>query len=93
MGDSNKHLASLKLFAYSNFYEFKSNRARYLDLKAPQIKKLKMLSIVDAAQASKELEYESLMRDLELPTVRELEDLIIDCIYNELVAGKLDQLR
>ena len=32
------------------------------------------------------------MRNLELDTVRELEDLIIDCIYNELVDGQLDQL-
>ena len=27
-----------------------------------------------------------------MDTVRELEDLIIDCIYNELIAGQLDQL-
>jgi hypothetical protein len=30
------------------------------------------------------------MRELEMDTVRELEDLIIDCIYNELIAGQLD---
>jgi hypothetical protein len=33
------------------------------------------------------------MKDLELETVRELEDLIIDCIYNELISGQLDQLK
>ena len=32
------------------------------------------------------------MAHADLNTVRELEDLIIDCIYNELVEGKLDQL-
>lgn len=56
------------------------------------MKKLKMISVADAAQKSKVLHYAELMRELELETVRELEDLIIDCIYNELVSGQLDQL-
>ena len=51
-----------------------------------------MISIVDAAQTMKVLDYKDLMRDLEIGSLRELEDLIIDCIYNDLVAGKLDQL-
>ena len=38
------------------------------------------------------LDYKALMRDLEIGSLRELEDLIIDCIYNDLVSGKLDQL-
>ena len=61
-------------------------------MKPPQVKKLKMLSIVDAAQRSKLLEYPKLMSDLDIGSLRELEDLIIDCIYNDLVSGKLDQL-
>ena len=32
------------------------------------------------------------MRHLDIQNLRELEDLIIDCIYNELISGKLDQL-
>ena len=51
-----------------------------------------MLSIVDAAQRSKLLEYPKLMSDLDIGSLRELEDLIIDCIYNDLVSGNLDQL-
>ena len=51
-----------------------------------------MISVADAAQKSKVLHYAELMRELDLDTVRELEDMIIDCIYNELVAGQLDQL-
>ena len=52
-----------------------------------------MISVGDAAQKSKVLSYAVLMRELEVSSVRELEDLIIDCIYNELVEGQLDQLR
>jgi COP9 signalosome complex subunit 7 len=53
-----------------------------------------MISIADAAQKSKVLNYSELMRELDMDknNVRELEDLIIDCIYNELVQGQLDQL-
>ena len=52
-----------------------------------------MISVADHAQKSKVLHYADLMKDLELETVRELEDLIIDCIYNELISGQLDQLK
>ena len=51
-----------------------------------------MISIVDATHKSKVLEYQDLMQQLDIGSLRELEDLIIDCIYNELVEGKLDQL-
>jgi COP9 signalosome complex subunit 7 len=33
------------------------------------------------------------MSSLKIDNVRELEDLIIDCIYNELISGQLDQLK
>jgi COP9 signalosome complex subunit 7 len=32
-----------------------------------------------------------LLADLEIATIRELEDLIIDAIYQDIVRGKLDQ--
>lgn len=51
-----------------------------------------MISIADAAQKSKVLHYADLMTTLDMSSVRELEDLIIDCIYNELLSGQLDQL-
>ena len=49
-----------------------------------------MISIADYASKSKVLNYATLMGELDLANVRELEDLIIDCIYNELVQGQLD---
>lgn len=33
------------------------------------------------------------MVDLDVANVRELEDMIIDCIYADLIVGKLDQKR
>lgn len=35
--------------------------------------------------------YSELLHTLDMPTVRELEDLIIDAIYLDILRGKLDQ--
>ena len=37
------------------------------------------------------LPYSVLLETLQMPTIRDLEDLIIDAIYQEVVSGKLDQ--
>ena len=50
-----------------------------------------MISIAAMASQSKTLTYEELMSNLDINDLRELEDLIIDCIYNELLKGQLDQ--
>lgn len=62
-----------------------------MDLKGNQMKKLKMISIAEMASKQKSLRYDDLQRELDIPNTRELEDLIIDCIYNDLLKGKLDQ--
>ena len=31
------------------------------------------------------------MKELDIKNIRELEDLIIDCMYNDLIKGTLDQ--
>jgi hypothetical protein len=59
-------------------------------LKPSQLKKLKMISLSVLASQTKDINYEDLMKSLDLHDFRELEDLIIDCIYNGLVKGKLD---
>ena len=55
------------------------------------MRKLKKLSAVAFAAQSKTLGYDLLMRELQLASVRELEDLLIDCIYTGLISGRLDQ--
>lgn len=51
-----------------------------------------MISIAEQSQRSKILTYDTLMSEIDISNLRELEDLIIDCIYNQLITGKLDQL-
>mgnify|MGYP007043470436 CR=1 FL=1 len=63
-------------------------------LNSSQELKLKKLTVATLAEGSKVLPYDELMRQLEVPTVRELEDLLIDeCTATGLVRGKLDQRR
>lgn len=35
--------------------------------------------------------YSTLLKALDMPSIRELEDLIIDAIYLDILRGKLDQ--
>jgi len=83
----------LKLFAYGTYndYKAKSKETKLPELGVIELKKLKLLTIVTAAGKSKIIPYSTLMSELEIANVRELEDLIIDAIYNQLIEGALDQ--
>ena len=84
-------LELLKLFAYGTWREYKMHEAELPALSDAQVTKLKKLSAVAFAAQSKILAYDVLMRELEISGVRELEDLLIDCIYTGLISGRLDQ--
>jgi COP9 signalosome complex subunit 7 len=52
--------------------------------------KLRQLSLLTLAKNQDDLTYKSLLSKLELSSVRELEDLVISCIYANLISGTLD---
>jgi len=83
-------LELLRVFAYGTYSDFRA-KSELPKLGAKELTKLKQLSIVEYAAKNKVLSYKQLMVDLEIPNVRELEDLIIDCVYMGLMQGKLDQ--
>jgi len=60
-------------------------------LTAIQARKLKQLTIVSLSSESKIISYSVLQQQLEISELRELEDLIIDAIYQGIVQGSLDQ--
>ncbi|KAF9259159.1 hypothetical protein L218DRAFT_933985 [Marasmius fiardii PR-910] len=86
-----KFLSLLRLFAYKTYGDYLKHRDHLPPLNAAQITKLKHLSIVTLAADRRMLPYSDLMSALEMPTIRELEDLIIDAIYLNILRGKLDQ--
>jgi len=83
-------LELLRVFAYGTYQDYKS-KADLPKLGVKELTKLRQLSIVEYAAKNKVLSYKQLMLDLEISNVRELEDLIIDCVYMGLMQGKLDQ--
>jgi COP9 signalosome complex subunit 7 len=54
-------------------------------------KKLKHLTIVSMAIKNKCILYSDLLEQLDITNVRDLEDLIIEAIYSDIIHGKLDQ--
>ncbi|XP_078393785.1 COP9 signalosome complex subunit 7a [Cetorhinus maximus] len=81
----------LSLFAYGTFSDYMANAATLPTLTTAQKNKLRHLSIVTMADRVKCIPYSVLLLELELKNLRELEDLIIEAIYADIVQGKLDQ--
>ena len=89
-----KHFHLLELFAHGTYADFTQDPSKfpqYLREKDDMMQKLKMLTVVTMAASNKNLDYSYLMESLDLGDVRELEDLLIECIYAEIVVGRLDQ--
>ncbi|THU78611.1 hypothetical protein K435DRAFT_737509 [Dendrothele bispora CBS 962.96] len=86
-----KYLSLLQLFAYKTYQDYLHHKDQLPPLNQAQTTKLKYLSIVTMASDKRILPYSKLLQALDMPTVRELEDLIIDAIYLDILHGKLDQ--
>ncbi|ORY26562.1 hypothetical protein LY90DRAFT_461456 [Neocallimastix californiae] len=86
-----KNYEVLKLFAYGTYQDYKNSPDKYIPLSEKQLIKLKLLSLVTLSSQSKILKYDSLLEYLDIPNVRELEDLLINAIYQNIIHGKLDQ--
>lgn len=90
-GDNSQYWKLLNIFAYGKYSDYKANKDVLPELSAGQTVKLQHLTIVSLAAASKYIPYSVLLRELEISNVRQLEDLIIEAIYADIIHGKLDQ--
>ncbi|XP_043258691.1 COP9 signalosome complex subunit 7 isoform X2 [Colletes gigas] len=82
---------TLNLFAYGTYKEYLGNKDKVLELTPTQKKKLQHLTIVTLATKSRCIPYSILLEELDIKNVRDLEDLIIEAIYADIIHGKLDQ--
>lgn len=82
---------TLNLFAYGTYKEYLLNKSKILELTPVQKKKLQHLTIVTLATQSKCIPYSVLLEELDIKNVRDLEDLIIEAVYADIIHGKLDQ--
>lgn len=90
-GENKLWYDTLTLFAYGTYRQYKENQKNYAELNDQLTKKLRQLSVVSIASVQKSIPYPVLLQELGLEQVRDLEDLIIDCMYAGIIKGKLDQ--
>ncbi|XP_059175647.1 COP9 signalosome complex subunit 7a-like isoform X2 [Physella acuta] len=81
----------LNVFAYGTYKDYKASTAQLPDLSPAQLTKLRHLTVVSLATRSKCIPYSVLLEELAMENVRNLEDLIIEVIYADIIHGKLDQ--
>ncbi|KAJ7600026.1 hypothetical protein C8J56DRAFT_1072746 [Mycena floridula] len=81
----------LEFFAFRTYQDYLREKDSLPALNQAQTIKLKHLSIVSMASERRILPYSELLQVLQMPTIRELEDLIIDAIYLDILRSKLDQ--
>jgi len=90
--DHVQYLSTLELFAYGTLSDYESDRTRFISLSPLARRKLQLLTLASLAVHVRILPYTLLLKQLQVESVRELEDLIIDGIYAQVIRGKLDQL-
>jgi len=82
----------LRIFAYGTYSDFKARSAELqIELTPAQRRKLQLLTIISLATKDKEIRFSALQDALDVSTTRELESLIIEAVYQNLIVGKMDQ--
>ncbi|RHY07687.1 hypothetical protein DYB25_000555 [Aphanomyces astaci] len=93
--DQQGHARLLAIFAHGRYLDYvrqKEDATFHIpDLNAAQALKLRKLTVVSLCQQHKSVPYRILMGELQISSVRDVEDIVIDTIYSGLVEGKLDQ--
>lgn len=83
------YLQLLTLFAYGTYKDYQSSH--FPPLTEAMKRKLRLLTIATMVTRSKILGYDVLRDELDLESVRQLEDLIIEGANANVLRGKLDQ--
>lgn len=90
-GPNASYFNTLHLFAYGTYRQYLEKQDQLMQLNPVMRKKLQHLTIVSLAIKTKCIPYKELLRELDIKNVRDLEDLIIEAIYADIIHGKLDQ--
>lgn len=81
----------LEVFAFGTYKDYLRESQRLPPLSDPMRTKLRHLTIVSLATKRKHIPYDTLLDELDMKNLRQLEDLIIEVIYANVVQGKMDQ--
>ncbi|XP_060858926.1 COP9 signalosome complex subunit 7b-like [Metopolophium dirhodum] len=85
------YLHALRVFSQGTYLDYLDKKEYLPELSEPQKKKLQYLTIVTLANKMKRIPYGVLSKELDVDNVRDLEDLIIEAIYSNVISGNLDQ--
>jgi hypothetical protein len=77
----------------TDIYPSPARAAELPKLSPVQETKLKYLTLAALARTARILPYSRLQMTLDIHVIRDLEDLIIDAMYQDVIRGKLDQQR
>lgn len=91
LGDvSEPYSKMLEIFAYGTIADYEAQKANLPEMTPAMLHKLQLLTLASLAANSRFLPYETLMSELRVSSVREVEDLIIQALYSNLIEGRLD---
>ncbi|CAE7836134.1 csn7 [Symbiodinium microadriaticum] len=86
-------LELLRLFAYGTYPDYKARQSELGELTAAQKRKLQLLTLVTMATRDKLIKYTDLEAAVDVSSTRELEDLTIEAVYQNLLVAKMDQAK
>ncbi|XP_071392947.1 COP9 signalosome complex subunit 7b-like [Centroberyx affinis] len=92
-GPNRGYFQLLNIFAYGTYHHYQALKDTLPPLNDIQKNKLRHLSIVTLAANMQVIPYSVLMKDLGLVSIRQLEDLLIQAVYVDVIRGKLDQCK
>ncbi|KAF8986429.1 COP9 signalosome complex subunit 7a [Entomortierella lignicola] len=81
----------LEIFSFGTYRDYQQNKDTLPEITEPQRSKLQQLSIVTLSERVRAIPYKDLLEYLEIANVRQLEDLIMDAIYQNVINANLDQ--
>lgn len=92
-GERSKILRTLQLFSYGTYQDYMNQMDSYMTLNDIQLFKLRQLTILSLTQDQGDptLPYQEIQRALQLDDRRQMEQVLISCLYAGVISGKLCQ--
>eukprot|EP00825_Cyclidium_porcatum_P027552 TRINITY_DN2966_c0_g1_i7.p1 TRINITY_DN2966_c0_g1~~TRINITY_DN2966_c0_g1_i7.p1 ORF type:complete len:166 (+),score=19.78 TRINITY_DN2966_c0_g1_i7:138-635(+) len=81
----------LQLFAYHNYKYWLAHKQQYPQLNQQQIKKLKLLSLIDLCSKDKAVSYNAIKQELDIENDKDVESIVIESIYSGIITAKISQ--
>lgn len=88
LGDANPHRKNLELFAYGTFSDAKKFQGT---LTEDHIKKLRKLTLLSLGSKDHRLSYHRLKEALNFTRDAEVEQLLIEAMYDNIIEGRINQ--